>query len=101
MIFQIIGIYRVVIQFFLKNLHQLFLLPESLLEFPDPLVLLVLVPGLQTEAAAGPGELPVVVSIVATQPAWLDWRGGARGRPGPEWSTLIGPDPSRYCALIG
>ena len=20
---------------------------------------------------------------------------------GPEWSTLIGPDPSRYCALIG
>ena len=43
-----------VIQFFLKNLHQLFLFPESLLQFPDPLVLLVLlqdVPGLETEAA--------------------------------------------------
>ena len=51
--------------------------------------------------AAGPRELTVVVSIVATQPAWFDWRGGARGRPGSEWSTLIGRDPSRYCALIG
>ena len=35
---------------YLQNLHELLLLPEGVLQLPDPLVLLVLVPGLQTEA---------------------------------------------------
>ena len=76
-IFQIIWTYRVVIQFFLKNLHQLFLFPQSLLKFPDPLVLFVLlqdVPGLQTEA-----EYKYQLQILNVSPAsptyCRPWRG--------------------------
>ena len=56
-----------VIQFFLKDLHQLFLFPESLLQFPDPLVLVVLlqnVPGLETEAV----KISLVLHLTIGQP---------------------------------
>ena len=28
-------------------------------------------------------------------------KGHCQGRPDPEWSPLIGPDPPRYCPLVG
>ena len=53
---------------------------------PTVLVAVTEVPALQVDM--DPAQLAVVSVVVETSLA-------------PEWSTLIGPDLSRYCALIG